>query len=95
MDRDEATSLKAQQVFEKLADWKDTFPDEGWRAVDDVLKSGTRVEVVKKAVGALEITVEAPDQFMVRVPRGVPRTLAEKEMWEAVRRWVLLLDRNA
>jgi hypothetical protein len=44
MDRE----VKARQVYEKLANWKDA---EGL-AVDDVLKSGTRVEIVKRRQGA-------------------------------------------
>lgn len=83
---DEAIQLKAQQLYEKLAGWHDVEPG----IVDDVLKSdATRIELVKKAEGALAITVLAPDQFSVRVPRGTEQTMTESQMFDAVRRWGL------
>jgi len=82
MDRE----VKARQVYEKLANWKDA---EGL-AVDDVLKSGTRVEIVKRTQGAMEIEVDTPERFRVRIPNSVPKVMTESEMYAAVRSWVLL-----
>ena len=82
MDRE----VKARQVYEKLANWKDA---EGL-AVDDVLKISTRVEIVKRTQGAMEIEVETPERFRVRIPNHAPGIMTESEMFAAVRGWVLL-----
>jgi hypothetical protein len=89
MDRDEAEK-KAQQLYEKISDWKESLPEDLQHGVDVIKSSGTRVEVIKSADGALEVTVVAPDQFSVRVPRIDPKIMAEKEMWKTVRQWLLV-----
>jgi len=38
----------------------------------------------------MEIEVDTPDRFRVRLPNSAPKVMAESEMYDAVRSWVLL-----
>jgi hypothetical protein len=89
MGRDEAENqaeAKAQELYEKIWGWCEGLPKEQ-QADKDVIKSHTRVEVIKRSTGALDITVVAPDQFSVRAPRHDPKNMNENELLEAVKRW--------
>jgi hypothetical protein len=78
---------KARELYEKISHWKE-FQPKALQGVFDVLKSDpTRIEVVNKKVGALDIRVVSPDQFSVREPRKEPVTVGESEMLEAVKQW--------
>jgi hypothetical protein len=85
MDEEEADK-KALELYEKISDWVEGEPDRKPRVT--VLKSPARVEVIKSAVGALDITVVALDQFSVRAPLSEPKNMGENEMLETVKRWL-------
>lgn len=88
MDHDEIKA-KANALYKKVRHWIEWQP--GWVPGDpkfpDAIRNHTRIEIIKP-VGALEIRVEAPDQFNVRAPREDAKTMNEREMLEAAKRWL-------
>lgn len=87
MDRDETVN-KAQELYEKVWGWIEWQPEDQKRGFD-VIKSHSRIEVIKPpSRAALDIIVEAPDQFSVRAPRENPKRMNEREMLDLVKRWL-------
>ncbi len=82
---------KAQELYEKIRDWIEWQP--GWQPGNpkfpDAIKSDpTGIAISKAAHGALDITVEGPDQFRVRAPHESAKSMSEREMLDAVKRWL-------
>jgi hypothetical protein len=93
MDHDQI-DVKADALYKKIRHWIEWQP--GWQLGDpkwpDAIRNHTRIEVIKAAHGALEITVEAPDQFSVQAPRETPKSMNEQQMLEAAKRWLGFAD---